>query len=1733
MLPPPPLSTRPPHFKTHPSALSPLSRQLHAAGITPGHAYTATSATDARASVDALQAALGDDPGARTAFLASFEAAVLGGDPAALRSALAPMTSPPCATTPGGGGPATQAAGDSFVRVLLSTPCLQADVAAGLLGTLPALEGGEGGGGEQHHQQHLQRLVLSQFRWLDVVHDPARLTSGLLGALDACGPDLARDVVSFLPEVAPEAEHAAVVARLEDLAGADCALLLPALDAAAALPLAPALADRMHALALGRLSSVGVGDLPAVVQFVLQHAGGGGHGGAAAASSADAAAAVRADVAAVRGLLPFAAPADPRLPGIGRGGGGGGGGDAAAAATAAGARQRGKAASASASDGPGPRTVAAVGRALALAPAAGAAWLKEVRSAGAPADLTPLDGWALLHLRGGGGGGEVGAAGSAAKAVDAALRRGLEGGAMDEAWLVGAVTGHAPVLVGGGTGGGGRGGDHGRGLVDQALGAAASLLASSSTGGGPGPSAGGALYEALFTELPSPDVRQDVLRALLAHAGAGAGAPSEADAAMGVLARLAATSPADLAPYAAYVTGLLDALDAFTPAQAASVFGVLASLAVQGRDGRQGGGGGGGSGGGEAAGGARVEDELRIVLSKLAASPLAPARALATVGTATYFRRLADAAGGAEEAGDAGAAARWEGEAAALLRAALGGRSGRGAGGARLLDELAAGAGPAATYTRRLDAFLRTEAEALLCGLAVDLEDGGVLAGAAAAGALPGPGGPAAAAHTHTPIPGAAWLSLDAAAAPVALAFLPAAAVPGRAGALALAPAALRLFAAVADRRDGGGGGGLEPVSAMLGAPLALPLPPSLEPGALAAAPPPARLACARSLLGATNWVRALLSAFGSAAAGAEAAGGNATAAHKLAARAAAAAQLQAALPAALASCAGFREATFPTLHGDDRSFAALDACLGSGGKKGGGGGGPASKRKAPAENTAPNGQQAAAAAAASLEPPSAHAAVAAALLRPLDPAAFPAILGVLADRARPHAAALPAAAWVLGELAGGLGGAVGSLGPRRRVVAPLPGGGGSTRGAATSGPTSVATPPGCLQASPPTVLAAAVAALPAIGRLLRAAAAHLASGQQDGSGAAGGGGGLTPFIPTVDGSSIAPSPDHIVVGLVAAEDALSCTRAAAVGVARAALDCFRLVLAAAPLLPLASSVPATAAALAAIRGRPAPPALAPPPRSGDAGDAAVSLALVRLGALVGGGGAAAAAAATAAVGPEPAGGRGSGSTLTNDGAPGHQGGVAASEDASSALEAALADTVGADFSVHLARVRLLAALADWAARAAAAEGLGGLTASPADLPPPGVATARAALAAGARAMLAVTWDACPAPGLAPAVAARPGAGWRGRAGPLRDLVGSMVGGAPRPAAAAAALATGPLARFADGGPPGGAAASPGPSFPSLTPSTLTTWYGAVFDAFLGAWTPAAAAAGSAGREAERARSAPPDFEAHAAFATEAAGAYHALLGLTRSYQRAGALHAVALRATARFLGGGGSGGSGGLSGAMPLWRAAAVANPALGLAAFDAFARRLQQGTRIAQALCGEGKARRDAALVSAIPAAKRAMERFLVDSRALCRAVERGGAPAVGGAGAAPPAAAGDLFYVGCLKPRDLQGQVISSQAGYEEEEEDAEDAETETDEEQGAAAVVLAAARAGPGSEGEEAEADEDGAAPPAPSSSDDDDGEEGDEGAAPAAPAARLAKRRAVVESDGGESEDCDGDGDGSE
>ncbi|ONM27766.1 Fanconi anemia group D2 protein homolog isoform X1 [Zea mays] len=92
---------------------------------------------------------------------------------------------------------------------------------------------------------------------------------------------------------------------------------------------------------------------------------------------------------------------------------------------------------------------------------------------------------------------------------------------------------------------------------------------------------------------------------------------------------------------------------------------------------------------------------------------------------------------------------------------------------------------------------------------------------------------------------------------------------------------------------------------------------------------------------------------------------------------------------------------------------------------------------------------------------------------------------------------------------------------------------------------------------------------------------------------------------------------------------------------------------------------------------------------------------------------------------------------------------------------------------------------------------------------------------------------------------------------------------------------------------------------------------------------------------------------------------------------------------------------------------------------------KQLQKGTRIIQSICSDAKGNKRTMITSKVPPAKRSMERFLFQVKALLHSCS-----------------AEKEFQMGNLKHKDLQGHVVSSQAYGNVDEEDEEQTEVDSD-------------------------------------------------------------------------------------
>jgi Fanconi anemia group D2 protein len=147
----------------------------------------------------------------------------------------------------------------------------------------------------------------------------------------------------------------------------------------------------------------------------------------------------------------------------------------------------------------------------------------------------------------------------------------------------------------------------------------------------PARESGELLYLLSFDEFAEVFRRQELLGHLMAHVGSGA--PSEVEAALGVLVSLATNDAAAVHQFAPFLTYILDYLATLTVPQARLAFELFARLAYDGAT----------------AGGSRLTDELLITIRKQLSSSNPHFKCLGLLGGSCMLQRLGVRRDGADE----------------------------------------------------------------------------------------------------------------------------------------------------------------------------------------------------------------------------------------------------------------------------------------------------------------------------------------------------------------------------------------------------------------------------------------------------------------------------------------------------------------------------------------------------------------------------------------------------------------------------------------------------------------------------------------------------------------------------------------------------------------------------------------------------------------------------------------------------------------------------------------------------------------------------------------------------------------------------------------------------------------------------------------------------------------------------------------------------------------------------
>ncbi|KAF6266710.1 Fanconi anaemia protein FancD2 nuclease-domain-containing protein [Scenedesmus sp. NREL 46B-D3] len=221
--------------------------------------------------------------------------------------------------------------------------------------------------------------------------------------------------------------------------------------------------------------------------------------------------------------------------------------------------------------------------------------------------------------------------------------------------------------------------------------------------------------------------------------------------------------------------------------------------------------------------------------------------------------------------------------------------------------------------------------------------------------------------------------------------------------------------------------------------------------------------------------------------------------------------------------------------------------------------------------------------------------------------------------------------------------------------------------------------------------------------------------------------------------------------------------------------------------------------------------------------------------------------------------------------------------------------------------------------------------------------------------------------------------------------------------------------------------ADPCGGYAALCSATMNTWYKVVFEQLVSYWETVvgdcqrlmpAAAGGRPGSRAQQQQqqNQMPDWESPQVVgplgrAQACCQAFAGLVQLTKKHPARTGLLSCALKVGGQFVDV--------LLKGLAFWRALYASGQEQ---AFRSLIKEVQKGTKQLQTICNEAKARGTAPLLARAPAAKRSLERFLFEVKAFLY-----------------EAGQQELFYLGQLKHRDLEGNCVGSQLCEEQEEDE----------------------------------------------------------------------------------------------
>ncbi|CAL4104392.1 unnamed protein product, partial [Meganyctiphanes norvegica] len=117
----------------------------------------------------------------------------------------------------------------------------------------------------------IPRLILANLRWLEHVVDPEKLTTNVLELLEGSPMQVQKDLITFVPDIVDDSNHARVATKLCELYHYETELTVSILDALPNLTLAQEDVENIRHSVLKTLQAAQPHHLPVIMHFILHH----------------------------------------------------------------------------------------------------------------------------------------------------------------------------------------------------------------------------------------------------------------------------------------------------------------------------------------------------------------------------------------------------------------------------------------------------------------------------------------------------------------------------------------------------------------------------------------------------------------------------------------------------------------------------------------------------------------------------------------------------------------------------------------------------------------------------------------------------------------------------------------------------------------------------------------------------------------------------------------------------------------------------------------------------------------------------------------------------------------------------------------------------------------------------------------------------------------------------------------------------------------------------------------------------------------------------------------------------------------------------------------------------------------------------------------------------------------------------------------------------------------------